>query len=141
MQLLHFFVIFIILVNFPIFMFFMIFQRILPVLLTLDNYCFHTQVIPRPDWLGVVDQTFTKLDIVTSDFIWSQPNMVSVLILDSQKHGHNQIYLYSLFMPKGKRLKILLFGRNWQLSAMGQIHPQTDRRTSRLLDWIGLRPI
>ena len=75
-------------------MFFMIFQLILPVLLTPNNYCFHNQVIPPPDRLGVVDQTFTKLDMVTSDFIWSQPNMVSVLILDSRKYGHNQIYLY-----------------------------------------------
>ena len=44
-------------------------------------------------------------------------------------------------MPKGKRLKILSFGRNCQISAMGQTHPQTDRRTSRLLNWIGLRAI
>ena len=27
-------------------------------------------------------------------FLWSQPNMVSVLILDSRKYGYHQIYLY-----------------------------------------------
>ena len=85
-----------ILVTLPIFMFFMIFQLILPVLLTPNNYCFHTKVIPPPDRLGVVDETFTKLDMVTSDFLWSQPNMVSVLILGSRKYGHHQIYLYQL---------------------------------------------
>ena len=74
-------------------MFFMIFQLIMSVLLTPNNYCFHNQVIPPPNRLGVVDQTFTKLDMVTSDFLWSQSNMVSVLILDLQKYGHHQIYL------------------------------------------------
>ena len=47
----------------------MIFQLILPVLLTPNNYCFHNQVIPPPARLGVVYQTFTKLDMVYSDFI------------------------------------------------------------------------
>ena len=76
-------------------MFFMIFQLILPVLLPPDKYCFHNHVIPAPDQLGVVDQTFTKLDMVYSDFIWSPPNMVLVLFLYSRKYGHNQIYLYN----------------------------------------------
>ena len=53
-----------ILITLPIFMFFMIFQLILSVLLTPNNYCFHNQVIPPPERLGVVDQTFTKLDMV-----------------------------------------------------------------------------
>ena len=50
-------------------MFFMNFQLILPVLLTPNNYCFHNQVIPPPDRLGVVYQTFTKLHMVYSDFV------------------------------------------------------------------------
>ena len=33
------------------------------------HYCFHNRVIPAPDRLGVVDQTFTKLDMVYIDFI------------------------------------------------------------------------
>ena len=45
------------------------------------------------DWLWLVNQTFTKLDMVYSDFLWSPPDMVLVLILDSQKYGHHQIYL------------------------------------------------
>ena len=95
MKLLHRFCNFFrILVAFSSFMFFMICQLSLPVLLTLNNYCFHNKGIPPPDRLGVIDQTFTKLDMVTSDLIWSQTNMVSTLILDSQKYGHNQIYLY-----------------------------------------------
>ena len=54
-------------------MFFMIFQMILPVLLPLTNYGFHNQVIPAPDELGVVYQTFTELDMVHTDFIvWPQ---------------------------------------------------------------------
>ena len=83
-------------------MFFMIFQLILPVLLTPNNY-FHNQVIPLPDRLGVVDQTFTKLDLVYSDFIQENfitTNMVSVLIMDSQKYGHNQIYLHQISYAK-----------------------------------------
>ena len=75
----------------------MIFKLILPVLLTPNNYYFHNKVIPAHARLGVFDQTFTKLDMVFSGFIWSPPNMVSVLILNSQKYGHNQIYLYSQF--------------------------------------------
>ena len=62
----------------------MVFQLILPVLLTPNKYCFHKQVIPPPERRGVVNQTFTKLDMVYSDFILSQPNRVSVLILDSR---------------------------------------------------------
>ena len=51
----------------------------MPVLLIPNNYCFHNQVIPPPDKLGVVDQTFTKIDMVYSDFI--QENMITT------KHG------------------------------------------------------
>ena len=47
------------------------------------------------DRLLLVNQTFTKLDMVYSDFLWSPPDMVLVLILDSQKYGHHQIYLYT----------------------------------------------
>ena len=72
----------------------MIFQLILPVLLTPTNYCFQDQVTPPSDRLWVVNQTFTKLDMVYSDFLWSPPDMVSVLILDSRKYGHHQFYLY-----------------------------------------------
>ena len=73
----------------------MIFQLILPVLLTPTNYCFQDQVTPPSDRLLVVNQTFTKLDMVYSDFLWSPPDMASVVILDSQKYGHHQIYLYT----------------------------------------------
>ena len=72
----------------------MIFQLILPVLLIPTNYCFQDQVTPPSDRLWVVNQTFTKLDMVYSDFLWSPPDMVLVLILDSRKYGHHQIYLY-----------------------------------------------
>ena len=72
----------------------MIFQLILPVLLTPNNYCFQDQVTPPSDRLWVVNQTFTKLDMVYSDFVWWPPDMDSVLILDSRKYGDNQIYLY-----------------------------------------------
>ena len=40
----------------PIFMFFMIFQRILPILLTPHNYCFQDQVTPS-FWLTVFGQS------------------------------------------------------------------------------------
>ena len=73
----------------------MIFQLILPVLLTPTNYCFQDQVTTPSDRLLMVDQTFTKLDMVYSDFLWSPPDMVSVLILDSRKYGHHQINLYT----------------------------------------------
>ena len=49
---------------------------------------------PPSDGLWVVNQTFTKHDMVYSDFVVWPPDMVSVLILDSQKYGDNQIYLY-----------------------------------------------
>ena len=88
-------------------MFFMIFQHILPFLLTLNNYCSHNKVIPPPDRLGVVNQTFNKLDMVISDFLWSQPNMVSVLILNSQKYGHHQTYLYLLIIFFVGKTKLL----------------------------------
>ena len=55
--------------NFANFHVFRDFELILPVLLTPNNYCLHNQVIPPPDRLEVVDQTFTKLDVVTSGFI------------------------------------------------------------------------
>ena len=87
-----------ILVNFSVFIIFMIFQLILPVLLTPTNYCFQDQVTPPSDRLWVVNQTFTKLDMVYSDFLWSPPDMVSVLILDSRKYGHHQFYLYNLIL-------------------------------------------
>ena len=47
----------------------MIFQLILPILLTPTKYCFQDQVTPPSD-------------------------IVSVLILNSQKYGHHQFYLY-----------------------------------------------
>ena len=47
----------------------MIFELILSVLLTPTNYCFHNQVIPPPDRLRVVYQTFTELHMVYSDFV------------------------------------------------------------------------
>ena len=78
-----------ILLTFSVFIIFMIFQLILPVLLTPTNYCFQDQVTPPSDRLWVVNQTFTKLDMVYSDFLWSPPDMVSVLILDSRKYGHH----------------------------------------------------
>ena len=85
-----FFFLFRILVTLPIFMFFMIFQLILPVLLTPNNYCFHNQVIPPPDRLGVVYQTFTKLDMVYSDFI--QENMITTKHGFSVKSGFTKIW-------------------------------------------------
>ena len=69
----------------------MIFQPILPFLITPTNYCFQEQVTPPSDGLWVVNQTFTKLDIVYSEFSWSPPDMVLVLILDSRKYGYNQM--------------------------------------------------
>ena len=89
-----------ILQNFSVFIIFMIFQLILPVLLTPTNYCFQDQVTSPSDRLLLVNQTLTKLDMVYSDFLWSPPNMVLVLILDSQKYDHHQIYLYSLCKDK-----------------------------------------
>ena len=78
----------------------MIFQLILPVLLTPTKYRFQDQVTPPSDRLWVVNQTFTKLDMVYSDFLWSPPDMVSVFILDSWKYGHNQFYLYNHLKEK-----------------------------------------
>ena len=75
-------------------MFFVICQLNLPVLLAPTNYCFQDLVTPPSDRLWVVNQTFTKLDMVYSDFVVWPPDMVSVLILDSRKYGDNQIYLY-----------------------------------------------
>ena len=46
----------------------MIFQLILPVLLTPNNYCFQDQVTPLSERLWVLNQTFTKLDMMNSDF-------------------------------------------------------------------------
>ena len=69
----------------------MIFQLILPVLLTPNNYCFQDLVTPHSDSLWLVNQAITKLDMVYSDFVWSPPDMVSVLILDSQKYGDNRL--------------------------------------------------
>ena len=86
-------------ITFSVFIIFMIFQLILPVLLTPTNYCFQDHVTPPSERLWVVNQTFTKLDMVYSDFLWSPPNMVSVLILDSRKYGHHQTYLYQKPTP------------------------------------------
>ena len=47
----------------------MIFQLILPVLLTPTNYCFQDQVTHPSDRLWLVNKTFTKLDMVYSDFL------------------------------------------------------------------------
>ena len=77
-----------ILLTFSVFIIFMIFQ------LTPTNYCFQDQVTSPSDRLLLVNQTFTKLDIVYSDFLWSPPEMVLDLILDSRKNDHPQIYLY-----------------------------------------------
>ena len=82
-----------ILLTFSVFIIFMIFQLILPVFLTPTNYCFQDEVTSPSDWLFLVNQTITKLDMVYSDFLWSPPDMVLVLILDSRKYGHHQIYL------------------------------------------------
>ena len=73
---------------------FVIFQLNLPVILAPTKYCFQDLVIHPSDRLWVVNQTFTKLDMVYSDFVVWPPDMVSVLILDSQKYDGNQIYLY-----------------------------------------------
>ena len=94
MQLLHLFVIFQNFSNFANFHVFCVFQLNLYVLLAPTNYCFQDLVTPPSDRLWVVNQTFTKLDMVYSDFLVWPPDMVSVLILDSQKYGDNQIYLY-----------------------------------------------
>ena len=51
-------------------------------------------MIPPSNRLWVVNKTFTKLDMVYSDFIVWPPDTVSVSILDSQKYGVHQIYLY-----------------------------------------------
>ena len=83
-----------ILLTFSVFIIFMIFQLILPVLLTPTNYCFQDQVTSPSDRLLVVNQTFTKLDMMYTEFVVWPPDMVSVLILDSRKYGGNQIYLY-----------------------------------------------
>ena len=82
-------------VTLPIFMFFMIFQLIPPVLLTPNNFCFHDELIPLPDRLGEVYQTFTKLDTVYSDFVvWWPQAAPRVLFSSSQKYGVHQNYLY-----------------------------------------------
>ena len=90
----------------------MIFQLILPVLLTPANYCFQDQVTSPSDRLLLVNQTFTKLDMVYSDFLWSTPNMVLVLILDSRKYGHHQIYLYSVPISE---ILILIFEEKYNV--------------------------
>ena len=72
----------------------MIFPRIMSVLLTPTNYCVQDQVTSPSDRLLLVNQTFTKLDMVYSDFLWSPPEIVLVLILNSRKYDHHQIYLY-----------------------------------------------
>ena len=76
----HFLYLFVTFQNFAnVHVFFMSFQLNQPDLLIPNNYCFHNQVNPPPDRLGVVNQTFTKLDMVYCDFI--QDNMITT------KHG------------------------------------------------------
>ena len=79
--------------TFSVFINLMIFQLILPALLTPTNNCFQDQVTRPSNRLWVVNQTFTKPDMVFSDLLWSPLDMFSVLILDSQKYVHHQIYL------------------------------------------------
>ena len=50
-------------------MFFVIFQLNLPVLLAPTNYCFQDLVTPPSDGLWVLNQTFTKHDMVYSEFV------------------------------------------------------------------------
>ena len=50
-------------------MFFVIFQLNLPVLLAPTNYCFQDVVTPPSDRLWVVNQTFTKLDMMYTEFV------------------------------------------------------------------------
>ena len=50
-------------------MFFVIFQMNLPILLAPTNYCFQDLVIPPSDRLWVVNQTFTKLDMIYTEFV------------------------------------------------------------------------
>ena len=85
-------------------MFFVIFQLNLPVLLAPTNYCFQDVVTPPSDRLWVVNQTFTKLDMMYTEFVVWPPDMVSVLILDSRKYDDNQIYLYTLQQPENLQL-------------------------------------
>ena len=54
-----------ILITLSIFLFFMISQLILPVLLTPTKYCFHNQVITDPDRLVKVYKTFTNMILCT----------------------------------------------------------------------------
>ena len=78
----------------------MIFKQILLVLLTPTKYCFQDQVTPPSDRLWVVNQTFTKLDMVYSDF------------MDSRKYGHHQFYLYTA--PFSSNMRALVGGNyNW----------------------------
>ena len=86
-------------------MFFVIFQLNLPVLLAPTNYCFQDVVTPPSDRLWVVNQTFTKLDMMYTEFVVWPPDMVSVLILDSRKYDDNQIYLYMLKEQDEKKKK------------------------------------
>ena len=50
-------------------MFFLIFQLNMHVLLAPTNYCFQVLVTPPSDTLWVVNQTFTKLDMVYTEFV------------------------------------------------------------------------
>ena len=49
-------------------MFFVIFQLNLPILLAPTNYYFQDLVTPPSDKLWWVNQAFTKIDMVYSDF-------------------------------------------------------------------------
>ena len=58
------------------------------------SYSLPTTIVFTTRWsllMGMVDQTFTKLStVIVFRKIWSQPNMVSVFILYSQKYGLHQ---------------------------------------------------
>ena len=126
-------------------MFFMNFQQILPGLLTPNNYCFHNQVIPAPDWLGVVDQTFSKLDMVYSDFVWLPLYMVSVLIwihknmvttklpLQAKKaFAKNQTQLTFLYLIKLIFLDMLEREDNRALTELGFAHVTTKTENTQI---------
>ena len=94
MQLLHLFVIFQNFSNFANFHVFRNFSTESAYPIRSHQLLFSRPGDPPSDGLWVVNQTFTKHDMVYSDFVVWPPDMVSVLILDSRKYGDNQIYLY-----------------------------------------------
>ena len=98
----------------------MIFQLILPVLLTpttthyplpltTHHYSHHYSLPPtivlRTRWPLLLTDCGGQSNLYQTwydyrDFLWSPPDMVSVLFLDSRKYGHNQIYLYIKWSEK-----------------------------------------